>query len=107
MSLVADKVEHGETVAVGDDCFAVDQERPRRQGGDAATMIGKRLVKSLPLRVISRTPAVSRRARMRKPSCLISCSQPGPEGGALAGDGKHGSIIPSPGRVRSRNDMRA
>jgi len=26
VSLVADKVEHGETVAVGDDCFAVDQE---------------------------------------------------------------------------------
>ena len=34
-------------------------------------------------RVISRTPALSRRARMRKPSYLISCSQPGPEGGAL------------------------
>ncbi len=28
-----------------------------------------------------------------------------PEGGALAGEGKHGSIIPSPGRVRSRNDI--
>jgi hypothetical protein len=25
----------------------------------------------------------------------------------LAGDGRHGSIMPSPGRVRSRNDMRA
>jgi long-chain acyl-CoA synthetase len=25
------------------------------------------------------------------------------EGGTLAGDGRHGSIIPSPGRVRSRN----
>jgi hypothetical protein len=32
------------------------------------------------------------RARMRKPSCLISCSQLGPLGGALAGDGKQGSI---------------
>jgi hypothetical protein len=42
---------------------------------------------------------------MRNPSCLISCNQPGPEGGAFAGDGRHGSIIPSPGRVRSRNDM--
>ena len=28
-----------------------------------------------------------------------------PEGGTLAGDGKYGSIMPSPGRVRSRNDM--
>jgi hypothetical protein len=38
---------------------------------------------------------------MRNPSCLISCSQPGPEGGALAGDRKQGSIIPSSGPVRS------
>jgi hypothetical protein len=45
------------------------------------------------------------RAKIRKPSCLISCSQPGPEGGALAGEGKHGSIIPNPERVRSRNDV--
>jgi hypothetical protein len=30
---------------------------------------------------------------------------PGPEGGALAGDGRHGSMIPDPGRVRSRNDI--
>jgi hypothetical protein len=44
---------------------------------------------------------------MRKPSCLISCSQPGPEGGAFAGDGRHGSIVPSPGRVRSPNKTMA
>ena len=31
----------------------------------------------------------------------------GPAGGAFAGDGRHGSIIPNPGRIRSaRNDMR-
>src|SRR5262249_58315873 len=71
----------------------------------AVAINGKRDEKSFPARVISRTPALSRRARMRKPSCLISCIQPGPAGGALAGDGKHGSIIPRPGRVRSRNDM--
>ena len=40
--------------------------------------------KSFPARVISRTPALSRRAMMRKPSCLISCSQPGPDGGRSA-----------------------
>jgi hypothetical protein len=33
---------------------------------------GNRDVKSWPLRENSRTPALSRRARMRKPSCLIS-----------------------------------
>jgi len=69
----------------------------------AATMTGNRLVKSLPWRAISRTLALSRQAMIRKPSCLISCSQPGPLGGALAG--RHGSIMPSPGRVRSLNDM--
>jgi len=58
---------------------------------------GKRCKNSFPARVISRTPAALRRARMWKPSCLISCSQPGPEGDALAGDGRHGSIIPSLG----------
>ena len=66
----------------------------------------KRDEKSFPARLISRTPALSRRARMRKPSCLISWSQPGPEGGALAGEGRHGSTLPRPARVCSRNDMR-
>jgi hypothetical protein len=101
----------------------------------AVAIKGKRLVKSLPWRVISRTSALSRRARIRKPSCLISCRQSGPDGGrsagngrqglmwprrwvrrdnvrvprdektCLKGDGRHGSIIPSPGRVRSRNEL--
>jgi hypothetical protein len=52
-------------------------------------------VKSVPLRVTSRTPTGPRRARVRIPSRFTSCSQPGPEGGALAGEGRHGSIIPS------------
>ena len=80
-------------------------ERPG-SASSAATASGKRDVKSLPWRVNSRTPALSRRAMIRKPSCLISWIQPGPLGGALAGDGRHGSMIPNPGRVRSRNDMR-
>ena len=32
-------------------------------------------------------------------------AQEKPEGGAFAGDGRQSSIIPRPGRVRSRNDM--
>ena len=69
-------------------------------------MNGKRWVKSFALRVISRTPAASLRAMMRKPSCLISCSQPEPEGGALAGEGRHGSMMPKPGRVGSPMSLR-
>ena len=71
----------------------------------AIAIKGKRDEKSFPARVISCTPAGPRRAKIRKPSCLISCSQPEPEGGTFAGDGRHGSIIPKPGRVRSRNDI--
>jgi hypothetical protein len=63
----------------------------------AIAINGKRAEKLFPARVISRTPAASRRASRRKPSCLISCSQPGPEGGALAGEGRHSSIMPSRG----------
>ena len=36
-------------------------------------------------------PQRSRRTSMRKPSCLISCSQPAPAGGLSAGLGKQGS----------------
>ena len=43
-------------------------------------MSGNRAVKSWPCWVNSRTPATSLRARIRKPSCLISCNQFGPDG---------------------------
>jgi hypothetical protein len=38
--------------------------------------------------------AESQRTIMRKPSCLISCTQPGPEGGRSARDGRQGSMNP-------------
>jgi hypothetical protein len=76
-----------------------------RRLGDAAIRRASSLVSNL---AAGRRPGTRNQLpRMRKPSCLISWSQPGPEGGALAGEGRHGSIIPSPGRVRSRNDMGA
>jgi len=85
--------------------LASHHRRSRTRSRDHRFSRSVRISRFAPARVISRTPATSRRAIMRKPSCLISCSQPGPEGGALAGDGKQGSIMPSLGRVRSRNDM--
>src|SRR6516165_1063491 len=103
-AVTPDQFKVSKPVLVADGRLAINHAY--RTGSDlsAMAMNGKRSVKSFPARVISRTPAASLRARMRKPSCLISCSQPGPE--ALAGEGKHGSMMPSPGRVRSRNDMR-
>jgi len=43
----------------------------------------------------ARTRSPSRRTRSRKRSCLISCSQPGPDGGAATGDGRHGRTNPA------------
>ena len=103
MSPVADQVKHGEPIAISDNRFAVDQKRASgqcRYGGDNEWKARAEIVAVAGDEADS---CLSRRAMMRKPSCLISCSQSGPEGGALAGDAKHGSIMPSPGRVRSRN----
>ena len=44
--------------------------------------------------------------RCNRSSCGVFSTRLRREGGALAGDGRQGSIIPSPGG-RSRNDMRA
>jgi hypothetical protein len=62
---------------------------------------GKRDVQSRPLRVMMRTPAASRRIIIRKPSCLISCGQPGPLGASSAAD-RQGSIL---GAANSRNSL--
>jgi hypothetical protein len=62
---------------------SIRHERAGR-AATAAAICGNRPVKSLPLRVNRRTPATSRLATMRMPSCFISCSQPGPDGGDLA-----------------------
>jgi hypothetical protein len=102
----ADQIEHGKAAFVANDGLAINRAGAYWQFADrAVAMNGKRAEKSLPARVISLTPAPSRRAMIRKSSCLISCSQPGPLGGTLAGEGRHGSMNPSPGVTR--NDMSA
>jgi hypothetical protein len=42
---------------------------------------------------------------MRKPSCLISYTQPAPAGGFSAGRGRHGSMKPARRRVGARNNV--
>jgi hypothetical protein len=61
-------------VLVANDRLTVDQATGSLPS--AIAIKGKRDEKSFPARVISRTPAASFRARMRKPSCLISCPSP-------------------------------
>ncbi len=58
----------------------------------ASTIAGNRSAQSYPPRVNRRTREPSRRAMSRKPSCLISCTQSGPDGGRGVLDGRHGSI---------------
>jgi hypothetical protein len=60
----------------------------------------------VPPRVKQRTRAPLRRTMSRNPSCLISCTQSGPDGGLLALDGRQGSTNPE-GRAaeRSCNNM--
>jgi hypothetical protein len=55
---------------------------PRTMSSEvAATISEKRARQSWPLRGNSRTRSPARHAIMRKPSCLISCSHCGPDGG--------------------------
>ena len=64
--------ENGKAALVTDNRLAVNHERAGRQRGDRFDnewKAGREVVSSA---VMSRTPAESRRARMRKPSCLIS-----------------------------------
>ena len=82
------------------------QERTLR-AAMAPTAAGKRSVKSLPRRLNSLTFPPARTAMMRKPSCLISCTQPGPVGGLSTERGRHGSMKPERGRGRARNNMAA
>jgi hypothetical protein len=58
----------------------------------ASTTKGKRSVKSVPFRVSGRTRSELRQPTSLKPSCLISCSQPGPVAGTLAPTGSAGRI---------------
>ena len=58
----------------------------------------------MPFLVRSRTRKPSRVAMIRKPSCLISCSQSLPLGGSGAGIGRQG-LIAARGGGRTRNAM--
>src|SRR5262249_26794776 len=55
--------------AVAGHRLPVEQERSDLQGAGGLGISGKRADQSIPLRVSSRTPAASRRAIRRKPSC--------------------------------------
>ena len=60
-------------------------------------------MKSAPRRLQTVTRSPCFQARTRKPSCLISCSQPGPAGGRFTSVGSHGRMNPG-GVVRRQSE---
>ncbi|MGA9429055.1 MAG: hypothetical protein WBV65_05930, partial [Xanthobacteraceae bacterium] len=68
----ADEIEHRQTFVVGDDRLAVDHERAARQCRHRRS--GEREPRREIMSVASEEPdaTASRRAMIRKPSCLIS-----------------------------------
>ena len=106
VALSANKVEHGQSVIVRDNRFAVDQERAPGQRCDRCgdERKARREIVALP-RDQPNTGTIAP-GMMRMPSCFISCSHPSPEGGRSAGDGRQGRILPSGRRLRTRNMRR-
>jgi hypothetical protein len=72
---VADQLKDGQSAFINNDRLAVDEARLDGEVSDGSIR-GKRSAKLYPFLVNSRTPLASLRASMRKPSCLISWSQP-------------------------------
>jgi hypothetical protein len=69
----------------------------------ASAILEKRPVKSAPRRLQTVTRLPCFQATMRKPSCLISCSQPGPAGGRSTSVGSHGWMNPG-GALRRQSE---
>jgi hypothetical protein len=91
------RVEARHSIIVAGDGLAIDDAGRERNLAKESTIKGKRLCQVVARPAVERTRSPSLRATTRKPSCLISCSQSGPDG--LVGG--HGAMEPA-GRVRTR-----
>lgn len=70
--MAADQIEYGKAIFVAHDrLLSIKHDRTDNER-TAPAISGNRLAKLLPFRVKRREVEPSRRARMRKPSCLIS-----------------------------------
>jgi hypothetical protein len=107
MSLVANQVKHGEPIAISDNRFAVDQKRVGvqcRDGGDNEWKARAEIV------AVPRDEPDTRANTARHDAKAVMLNFVYPawgRRGAFEGDRRHSPMIPSPGRVRSRNDIRA
>jgi hypothetical protein len=66
------EVEHGQAAFIADDRLAVDKAMIAPAVPPQTAASGKFVARSLPFLLMRRTPEASRRAMMRKPSCLMS-----------------------------------
>jgi hypothetical protein len=106
IAAIAQPIEHGKSVPITQATASPSIKQDLMRSETTASAIrGNRAVQSWPLRVKSRTAAALRQAIIRKPSCLISCTQSGPVGGLAAGDGRQGAMKSSDGRVRARYNI--
>jgi hypothetical protein len=97
----AQRLETGEPVPTDHDRLAVEREALSFQPSRAFCDPRSRAVQSIALRLKSRTPSPSRRTIIRYPSCLISCTQSAPEGGAARSTGWAGTTNPAGNLLRN------
>jgi hypothetical protein len=89
----AQQLERCQPVGLEGDGLAVDQARADQERFDRFADEREAIGPVMPVAgQQADAGAIPAAPFMRKPSCLISCSQPGPEGGFSAGDGRQGAI---------------
>jgi hypothetical protein len=103
-ALVADQIERGNAVVIAGDSFAVDNAGVRAEASQGLDDEREATGEVIAGTAVEFTCAPFLRAMMRKPSCLISCSQSLPEGNLSVFVGRQGAMNPA-GRVRIRNRM--
>jgi hypothetical protein len=100
--VAADQFKDGKSVLVTDNRLTVDQARTHRELADRHR--DERKARREIVSGVCNQPHARTIAPRENPKAVVLyfVEPTGPLGGVFAGDGKHGSIIPKPGRVRSQ-----
>jgi hypothetical protein len=102
--MVADEIKHRQSVFVANYFLAINQTRSHRQRANGYR--DKWKAPSEVIAVAANQAHTGTIAPGHDPKAILLdfMNPSGPGRGAFAGDGRHGSIMPSPGWVRSRNN---
>jgi hypothetical protein len=96
-----DQLEYGKALVVADNRLAIDQAGPPRQGGNGGRSQRKPSGKIISVAGNKPDTGAVTPGHDTKAVMLDFVNPPGPMGGALAGDGRQGSMKPT--RLRLRN----